>query len=449
MVHLCDATKLSLCRNKVSSLKHSSQLVSTGRIYVEPVSSLVMDSVIIKGDGFKKFSPVTIQASIKNETENIAFDSCGHFITNDSGAFNLEEAESLGGTYTGVSKMGLFWSMVKREGYLPRLQTVDASAPLCYNFKVFDGHLNETSTAEPFCTTVVKRYFISKDIERNPIRAGSIRGTLFSPPGDGPFPAIVTLYGGIKQKRVVEDSAAILANYGFVTLALAYFGVDDLPRSYQTQPVRIEYFEEAVNYLEGRADVIPSAIGVLGFSNGGSIGLGMMSYLDKVKAVAAINACVSNVRTHTTYGNKKVEMLGYNIENIKFIGKDTIDLKKFFYNPSDRPKSIYPFENSSADLLVVAGLDDCVLRSCHNTDIAKFKMDSVKKTNYEILKYPGLGHLVDAPYMPPCTTDFHPLLPLDFKVYFGGKDKQFHSQQQVELWQKVISFFQDSLVTKN
>ncbi|XP_057310543.1 acyl-coenzyme A amino acid N-acyltransferase 1-like [Hydractinia symbiolongicarpus] len=220
-------------------------LVSTGRIYVEPVSSLVMDSVIIKGDGFKKFSPVTIQASIKNETENIAFDSCGHFITNDSGAFNLKEAESLGGTYTGVSKM------------------------------VFDGHLNETTTAEPFCTAVVKRYFTSKDIERYPIRAGNIRVMLFSPPGDGPFPAIVTLNGGIKQKSVVEDSAAILANYGFVTLALAYFGVDDLPRSYQT--VRIEYFEEAVNYLEGRADVIPSAIGVLGFSNGGSIGLGMMS----------------------------------------------------------------------------------------------------------------------------------------------------------------------------
>lgn len=57
-------------------------------------------------------------------------------------------------------------------------------------------------------------------------------GTLFLPPGEGPFPAVINMYGGIYRGTVVEDRSAMLASRGIASLALAYFGVPGLPKSY-------------------------------------------------------------------------------------------------------------------------------------------------------------------------------------------------------------------------
>ena len=57
-------------------------------------------------------------------------------------------------------------------------------------------------------------------------------GTLFLPPGEGPFPAVINMYGGIYRGKVVEDRSAMLASRGIASLALAYFGVPGLPKSY-------------------------------------------------------------------------------------------------------------------------------------------------------------------------------------------------------------------------
>lgn len=38
-----------------------------------------------------------------------------------------------------------------------------------------------------------------------------------------------------------------MANHGFAVLALAYYGYEDLPKD--MTELRLEYFEEAVNYM--------------------------------------------------------------------------------------------------------------------------------------------------------------------------------------------------------
>lgn len=65
--------------------------------------------------------------------------------------------------------------------------------------------------------------------------------------GKGPFPGIVDLYtfgGGLSEPR-----ASLLANMGYVVLALAYYGYQDLPK--KPEMLDLEYFEEAVAYLRG------------------------------------------------------------------------------------------------------------------------------------------------------------------------------------------------------
>ena len=48
------------------------------------------------------------------------------------------------------------------------------------------------------------------------------------------IPGLIKIYGGIHRGQVIEDKAALFASRGFATLALAFFGVKDLPISYAT-----------------------------------------------------------------------------------------------------------------------------------------------------------------------------------------------------------------------
>jgi hypothetical protein len=53
---------------------------------------------------------------------------------------------------------------------------------------------------------------------------------------------------------------------GFATMAVAFYGVDDLPKVYGSTDV--EYFEEALSFATKRREVDPDRIGVFGSSKG-------------------------------------------------------------------------------------------------------------------------------------------------------------------------------------
>ena len=61
-------------------------------------------------------------------------------------------------------------------------------------------------------------------------------------PGEGPFPGVIDVYGtggGLSQHR-----AALLASKGFVTLALAYFNYEDLPKEIELD---YDYFDVGIS----------------------------------------------------------------------------------------------------------------------------------------------------------------------------------------------------------
>ena len=108
-------------------------------------------------------------------------------------------------------------SVVEEEGSRDGLCTA-ASGP-CFFFLIFVFSLKKGK----------KRKFLVSFILVN---KGRIRGTLFLPPGPGPFPAVINMYGGIHKKNVIEDKSAMFASRGFASLALAFFGVEGLPKTY-------------------------------------------------------------------------------------------------------------------------------------------------------------------------------------------------------------------------
>ena len=61
--------------------------------------------------------------------------------------------------------------------------------------------------------------------------------------------------------------AALLASYGYVTLALAFYGVADLPSLYDS--FDMNYFELAIDWLLAQPQVTGDRLGLFGSSTGG------------------------------------------------------------------------------------------------------------------------------------------------------------------------------------
>ncbi|XP_065671261.1 acyl-coenzyme A thioesterase 3-like [Hydra vulgaris] len=413
------------------------------QIVVEPKNSLVINPVRIFGNNFKPESTVTIVASVFSKPENISFNSFAHIIISCDGSFDLSKTESLGGTYTGVHQMGLFWSMINEPNSFNRLQCADPSIPLEYEFKVYNSHVNTFVDKNLVCTTNATRHMLTKDVSRKFIKYGRIRGILFCPPGNGPFPAVITLYGGTKKQLPIQDVSAILVNNGYVSLALAYFNVDDLPKVYGN--LDIEYFEEAVVFLQNLPVVNKSSIGVYGISKGGSVALAMASFLPQIKSVVSMNGSLHSIGGYTKYNGVTIPKLVYKDETYFKVSKyDTIVGSFLHANIPLNDPSLIPFERSKSHILFVVSLDDSSVNVEHYLKILNIKISSAKTNNLKVITCDGMGHLVDAPYMPVCVCAPSVEYPEIF-VEYGGRNIQAHALAQINVWKYVIDFFDSSL----
>ncbi|XP_066914223.1 acyl-coenzyme A thioesterase 1-like [Clytia hemisphaerica] len=417
-------------------------------IDLSPTVSHVSKKIDITGNGFDPDSPITIQSTLICSEEGFDFQSYAHTYTNKDGCFDLKTNESVGGTYTGVEDMGLFWSMEYQRKSYTRAAFNNGLQDLLYSFKVYSDHINNFEDITPLCESSIERY-LSNSVDRIPIKDKDIKGTLFIPKGAANAPAIITIFGGFKRGNTLEHFASYLAHQGFVTLALAFFGVEGLPKTYTESPVRMEYFEEAVEFLRQHDSVDVERVGVLGVSKGGDIAHAMMAHLPQIKAVCNMNGSIACVESPTTYKEHRIEPLPSDLSRVEMRSEGVIDIFNYFANVREHLYSVHKFEDSSADFLMVLGEQDRSWRMEEFANLAKEKMDAVGKTNYQFKKYEHLGHMIELPYLPICLFDGHPLVPKELKIFYGGEDKNLISKDQVVLWDDVLNFFHTSLNTGN
>jgi pimeloyl-ACP methyl ester carboxylesterase len=117
---------------------------------------------------------------------------------------------------------------------------------------------------------------------RRPVEEEGLVGTLFCPYTPGPHPAVIAL-GGVGG-GLREGGTEALASEGFAAMALAYFGVEGLPRELVEIP--LEYFEKAIEWLKSQPEVDSKRIAIVGNSKGGELALLLgATYPEDVKAI--------------------------------------------------------------------------------------------------------------------------------------------------------------------
>ncbi|XP_072341712.1 acyl-coenzyme A thioesterase 1-like [Scyliorhinus torazame] len=420
-------------------LPHRAAMAVSVQLQPSP-DSLFDQPLRVRVSGLAPLQQVTMKAWLRDEKEQL-FRSSALYLADARGHLDLAHSPALGGHYTGTQPMGLVWSLSPHTPFTRLVKRDVASSPLSLHIEVFDGHWSlEQLPRQPLATSTNQRWFMKKGVSRIPVRDGRVRGTLFIPPGDGPFPGIIDLYGSVGG--LVEHRASLLANHGFLVLALGYFGFDDLPKDFIN--LDLEYFEEAVNFLRQQPKVISPGVGALGISKGGDLALSMATFVPHVTAVVSIGGCNANTLGNLHYKDITLPGLGISIEKIKFLESELIDISEVINNPVDEANKdcIIPIEKAEGYFLIVVGEDDKNWRTPLYAQQAVERLEENGRENYELISYPEAGHLLEPSYFPFCSASFHRLV--GQPVAWGGKMKP-HALAQIDLWPKIQTFLRKHL----
>jgi dienelactone hydrolase len=120
---------------------------------------------------------------------------------------------------------------------------------------------------------------------RIPIREEGLVATFFCSKEGTPRPGVIFVGGS--EGGLNEYMASLLASFGFSTLALAYFGIEHLPKRLAEIP--LEYVETAIKWMESRGEVIPGWLGIHGTSKGSELALLSGSFFHQIKAVVSLS----------------------------------------------------------------------------------------------------------------------------------------------------------------
>ncbi|KAG7170846.1 Peroxisomal succinyl-coenzyme A thioesterase-like [Homarus americanus] len=364
---------------------------------------------------------------------------------------------------------------------------------------VHKGHLSDEAlcspvVGEPLATLTHLRHYMSPGVQRIPVRFGKVRGCLFLPPGNGPFPGVIDMFGS--AGGLLEYRSAQLASRGFASLALAFFAYDDLPK--HLEEFNIAYFEEAVEFLlkqekESGEDedkeesrfipakdlkdpffcwsklsklaedyhpdvgsvqkaisvfndnvmnyfwkVFGDGVGVIGTSKGGDLALSMAAFIPSVHACIVINCCntpsVKGLRVRDCFYTP----LNHVFRNVRVSDEGVVFGKEIAQDPRLHPESIIPIEKSQSAFLFLVGSDDQNVKSEFFAQLSYQRLrDHSYPKHYEVSSYPGAGHLIEPPYSPHTPISFHNSYALP--LIWGGTSKH-HTLAQVQAWSKVLDF---------
>lgn len=396
------------------------------------------EPVHVKVEGLAPHQKVELRSECKDH-RGVVFRGSSLYNADATGQVDVCSSAALSGTYTGVEPMGLLWSMAP-ETTNTKMVIKNALSPILVNIDA----LNESG--EVLASETCERRFMMEGVRRIQLQEEKIRGVLFLPPGKGPFPGVLDLYtldGGTCESR-----ASLLANKGFVVLALAFYRYEDLPR---TLPKKfdLEYFEAAVEFLRGQPQVQGPGIGVISISKSGDLALSMASFLSGISATVCINGSNSCILTPLHYKDIIIPPLIPALDKIVTTPAGLLDIRDCLPDPmaSERSRqSMLPIERASCQFLFVASEDDRNWNSLFFAEQSVAKLRGLGKTNFELVRYPKAGHFLEVPYMPFCPSSLH--LALGKEVVFGGNPKA-NSEAQLDLWSRVQKFFRKHLGIKN
>ncbi|CAI5688184.1 unnamed protein product [Oreochromis niloticus] len=408
--------KLPGLQRAVGEVRRKSSFRQSPLLTATPVRALIDEQISIKGRFLSQNYPVTVCAQMHSE-EGDLWEAFAHYTTNASSSINLTSDHSVGGSYVGCEPMGLFWALEpalgSREGLSLRKRNVET--PYMVNISLLEGHTSPSEGQRTELAAVtIERWYMAPGVRRIEIRQNNIVGTLFLPPGPGPFPAMLDLWG--EGGGLLEYRSALFASRGFASLSVAYMGHKDLPG-----PPHI--MSSAFQLLQHHCQVDADRIGVIGLSLGVLLTFRIATRIGfKPSCLICINGPV---------GSPLLDEDG----KIKMSESD-----QKYWELDDRGY----VENITCPLMCIVGEDDLCAASTENADIEEALRSAGKSHQFTRLSYPGAGHLIEPPYTPCARASLWKAKPEKLFTLWGGHPAP-HAAAQEDAWKRILEFMETHL----
>ncbi|KAF1372179.1 hypothetical protein PFLUV_G00262490 [Perca fluviatilis] len=409
---------------------------------VFPSRALVDENFKVVVKNLPPGCPVTLHSLHQCEDKHY-WEAYGHYTSNHRGTVSVTDDLSFGGTYTGKEAMGLLWSMRpvpgSREGL--RLRRRNVCSPLLVNISVYRGHVVEGFREQaPLASSLTERWYMAPGVQRTQIREKGVRGTLFLPPGPGPFPGMLDMWGG--GGGLVEYRSALLGSHGYASLALEYFAPGEL----KSADLEFNYFETAFNIVKYHPQVMPDRVGIFGLSIGAVLTILLAAESSFVKPSCCVcisgnhlyprGATIKEVHQVLNMKSPKIRLDENNYEIWRDMGLPI---------PDDLAHKI-DVGRIHCPIMLVNGHDDQSWATVESSDDMAQMMRAAGNLHLLTrLHYPDAGHLIEPPYTPLFrATKFVKDTKEKVILLWGGQTKP-HSDAQEDSWKKILAFLEQNL----
>ena len=361
------------------------------------------------------------------------------FRADDRGEVDLATRVPRKGTYHRADPMGLFWSMRPRHPekapvFLPPINgyTVDLTVEA-------EGRL--------LAHTRVQRLLRRPDLFCREVRENDLLGVHCSPPGEGPFPAVLLIGGSEGYNPAwLEIRASWWASHGVVAFAQAYYGTPPLPDHLVRIP--IERFLRALAWLRTQPGVDPDRVFILGGSRGSEAALLAAIHADPPPA-GVIALMPGHVRwmgldfhggpkPAWTFQGQDLPFVstGWDPAFLRLMVKHPARLRSAYARRLDRgipEEAKIPVERLKAPLLLISGTDDQMWPSTRMAgEIVKRLQAHGMGDRVHHLVLEGAGHLLFYGYRPPVRL-FPPFLT-------GGVSREANVDGGLKAWHAMLDF---------
>lgn len=147
------------------------------RLKILPSVRCLFDKLVqVKVEGLAPHKPIELRSKLVDD-RGVIFKASALYKADETGQVDVCRAPSLGGSFTGVEPMGLFWAMAPETPHSKFLKK-NVLSPTLVEIKALSGESGELLASE-----TNERAYLTEGMKRIPVQEGRIRGVLFVPPG--------------------------------------------------------------------------------------------------------------------------------------------------------------------------------------------------------------------------------------------------------------------------
>jgi dienelactone hydrolase len=294
------------------------------------------------------------------------------------------------------------------------------------------------------------------------VRSHGLVGRLFSADGT-PRPGVLAL-GGSEGGHPVY-MAGLLADAGFTSLALQYFGGTGLPRHLVEVP--LDYVGAAIAWLRDQPEVSDAGIGVIGSSKGAELALlaaallpepitAVVAYAPSAVAFAGIAiAGAGRRRSSWSFRGAPVPFVPYARGVRPSLGLRGLSLAPIYRaalgNAAGVAAAAIPIERSNASLLLISGDRDRMWPSSTMAGMLATRLAEVGKSDrVRQVRFSDAGHSF-MPWAPDIRSEFVGRVFNGFRlagcggVFDLGGQPQANRNALREAWPQVTAFLAQSI----